>query len=269
MSADSTRELYLDLLKRSLRGDLYPDLDGTVWPSRLIFRKLVRALVPASVRMYRQIPEAEKQDGTGWPTAAKTLLGVKRMDNVQFCVEDVIARGVPGDLIETGVWRGGTVILMRAILKAHQVTDRKVWVADSFAGLPKPDARKFPADAGDVHYLLDELAIPLEEVQANFRLYGLLDDQVGFLKGWFKDTLPSAPIEKLAVARLDGDMYQSTIEALETLYPKLSVGGYLIVDDYVSAPRCKKAVEDFRKANQINDPIQEIDLGGAFWQRRT
>ena len=81
------------------------------------------------------------------------MIGLRRLENLQFCVEDAIAAGVPGDLIETGVWRGGATIFMRAILQAHQITDRNVWVADSFQGLPVPDAEKYPADKDDQHHL--------------------------------------------------------------------------------------------------------------------
>ena len=99
------------------------------------------------------------------------------------------------------------------------------------AGLPPPDAN-YPADAGDRHHTIAELAIALDVVQRNFAKYGLLDKHVKFLKGWFKHTLPRAPMEKLALIRLDGDLYESTWVALESLYPKLARGGYLIVDDY-------------------------------------
>jgi O-methyltransferase len=188
------------------------------------------------------------------------------MRNLRFCVERIIADRVPGDLIETGVWRGGASIFMRGILAAYGVTDRRVWVADSFEGLPKPDPR-YAADAGDPHHTFKSLlAVSLDDVRANFEKYGLLDDQVRFLKGWFRDTLPLAPIERLAVLRLDGDMYGSTIEALEPLYPKLSRGGYLIVDDYALSG-ARKAVEDYRAANGITDPVNEIDWTGAFWRK--
>src|SRR5947209_863300 len=128
-----------------------------------------------------------------------------RLSNLQFCVEDVLKNGVPGDLIETGVWRGGASILMRAVLKAHGVTDRRVWVADSFEGLPKPDHGTYAADTMDVHHRYRHLAVCLDEVKRNFQKYDMLDEQICFLKGWFKDTLPIAPIEQLAVIRLDGD----------------------------------------------------------------
>ena len=109
------------------------------------------------------------------------------------------------------------------------------------------------------------LAVSIDEVKANFAKYGLLDGQVRFLKGWFKDTLPAAPIEHLAILRLDGDMYQSTIEALAALYHKVSPGGVIIVDDYGAVPGCRQAVHDFRAAHSIVAPIQDIDGIGVYW----
>ena len=155
---------------------------------------------------------------------------------------------------------------MRGILKAWSVADRKVWVADSFEGLPAPDIKAFPQDAGDIHHTLDFLKVSLKTVRENFARYGLLDDQVIFLKGWFKDTLPSAPIESLAVLRLDGDMYESTISALDSLYEKVSPGGFVIVDDYCIRS-CAEAVHDYRAQHAINEPIIDIDGTGVYWRK--
>lgn len=206
-------------------------------------------------------------NGLDWPRYADSMIGMKRLDNIEFCIRDVVKNNVPGDLIELGVWRGGASILMRAVLKALNVTDRKVWLADSFEGLPRPDAEKYPADKGDIHHTYTELAIPIELVKGNFEKYGLLDDQVKFLKGWFRDTLPTAPIEKLSVLRLDGDMYESTMDGLVNLYPKLSLGGYIIVDDWGAIPACKRAVEDYRKQYRITEEIKEIDWTGVYWKK--
>ena len=156
---------------------------------------------------------------------------------------------------------------MRAILKAYGVTNRRVWAADSFQGLPYPDVQRYPHDADDPHHRYGVLAVSLEEVQENFRRYGLLDDQVRFLKGWFRDTLPAAPIKHIAVLRLDGDMYESTWEALTSLYPKLSVGGYAIMDDYKVIRSCRQAVDEYRSGQGIGDEIMEIDWAGVFWRR--
>jgi O-methyltransferase len=195
------------------------------------------------------------------------MIGLERLDNLQQCIEDVLAKRVPGDLIETGVWRGGATIFMRALLKLDGVSDRVVWVADSFKGLPPPDADRYPADEGDLHHTVTTLAVSLDEVRGNFEKFGVLDDGVRFLEGWFHDTLGTPEIRRLAVLRLDGDMYGSTMEALEQLYPRLSVGGYVIVDDYGAVPGCRKAVEDFRARNHITDEMRSVDWTGVFWQR--
>lgn len=210
---------------------------------------------------------SDQEQGTFWPPEAETMVGLKRLGNVQECLTDVIRSGVPGDILETGVWRGGCSIFIKAVLASYNDTSRVVWLADSFAGLPKPDSEQYPADRGDKHWKhSDVLAVSMETVQENFRRYGLLDDRVKFLKGWFKDTMPTAPIQQLSILRLDGDMYESTIQVLDAVYSKLSVGGYTIVDDY-ALPGCKAAIEDFRKAHGITDPISLVDWTGAYWKR--
>jgi Macrocin-O-methyltransferase (TylF) len=234
-------ELYLDLMKRTVTNAIYDPnpVDRSVGP-----------------------PEK----WWGWPEVAHSMLGRKRLDNLQYCVEDTIEHGVPGDLIETGVWRGGATIFMRAILKVHDVRDRTVWVADSFEGLPPPNPA-YPADEAIPFHTFSELAIPLEAVKRNFERYGLLDDQVRFLRGFFSQTLPTCPVERLAVLRLDGDMYESTMDALVHLYPKLSTGGYVIVDDYGAVPACKLATHDFRDRHGITTPMTEVDWTAVYWQK--
>lgn len=245
----STKEMYLDLMKKCLIDLIYADVQEK--PS-----------------LYSgPFDEATRLIGGDWPTYAHTMIGMKRLDNLQFCVEEVLSRGVPGDLIETGVWRGGATIFMRALLKASAVTDRLVWVADSFEGLPAPNPEKYPADTGDCLHEFAELAVSLDQVKSNFAKYDLLDGQVQFLKGWFRDTLPNAPVERLAVIRLDGDMYESTMDALVNLYPKLSSGGYLIVDDYGVMENGRQAVDDFRESQGITSELKWIDWSGVFWQR--
>lgn len=240
--------LYLDLMKKVLTNSIYED--PNISPRQL----------PSYVKRIRE-------NGEDWPLIAHTMIGMKRLDNLQYCVETVLAEKIPGDLIETGVWRGGAAIFMRAILKAYGVTDRQVLAADSFEGLPPPNPEQFPEDAGDVHHENTYLAVPLEEVRMNFERYGLLDEQVVFIKGWFRDTLPRLSANSFAVIRLDGDMYESTWEALTNLFPKLSVGGYVIIDDYQVVPGCRAAVNDFRQKHGIMEPLHEIDWAGVYWRR--
>ncbi len=244
---------YIDLLKKVLTNTLFeaePDIDDAT-----------HRFVPAFTRHYIESP-------------AITMLPMARLDNLEACVRDAITRRVPGDLIETGVWRGGATILMRALLAACKDPDRVVWVADSFEGLPEPDATRFPLEAQGFHgpvitKAYHRFAASLEMVKGNFEAFSLLDDRVRFLKGWFKDTLPGAPIKQLAVMRLDGDYYESTMDALSALYDKLSVGGFVIIDDYAEDlwTNCRRAVDEFRAARSINDELIRVDSKCWYWRR--
>jgi O-methyltransferase len=265
-------ELYLDLLKKSLTRYLFADLRPRSGLRRLGDRA-AHGVSAALGRLGTGLPRSSRADprlrreGRDWPVDAETMIGLRRLDNIQECIVDVLRREVPGDLIETGVWRGGATIFMRGVLKAYGDDDRTVWVADSFSGLPRPYEAAYPADRGHKYWRSRFLAVSMDEVKANFERYGLLDDRVRFLPGWVRDSLPTAPIERLSVLRLDGDMYESTIVALEALYPKLSAGGYVIVDDWGPFPGCRAAVEDFRRENGITDEIREIDWSAVYWRR--
>jgi len=119
-------DLYLDLMKRCLTDSIYGDDKAGPDPQDPSFDGLIR---------FKGAPAGQ------WPSHAHTMIGLERLDNIRECLEGVLAEGVAGDLIETGVWRGGATIFMRAVLKAHGVADRTVWVADSFSGLPQPDRK--------------------------------------------------------------------------------------------------------------------------------
>ena len=288
--ASAPSALYLDLLKRCLTDVIHADdpLAAAVpagAASRGAAPRLALRLAAAAAKRLglilaepQRTPYAShagldgnairalRETGADWPPRAHTMIGRERLDSLQRCIETVLGDGDPGDLIETGVWRGGAAILMRGVLAAHGDPDRRVWLADSFRGLPPPDAAAYPADRGDGLHKVGFLAVSRERVEANFRAYGLLDERVRFLEGWFADTLPAAPIERLAVLRLDGDLYASTIQALEALYDRLSPGGFVIVDDY-ALPGCRQAVEVFRRARAIADPIAAIDWTGVWWRK--
>jgi O-methyltransferase len=278
VSVDSSpAELYLDLMKKCLTRYIFPEaylpvrrppltIQHAAW---VVFPAIAAMLASRGWRLYRKadVDMARRAEGRDWPAEAETMIGLKRLDNIHACIRQVIEENVPGDFIETGVWRGGACIFMRAALQAYGDTARQVWVADSFEGLPKPDGR-YAEDAGDRHWKKsDVLGVSLADVRANFARYGLLDERVRFLKGWFKDTLPGAPIGKLAILRLDGDMYTSTMDALVNLYDKVSPDGYVIVDDYGEIETCRKAVEDFRTSRKIEAPIVAVDKSGVYWKK--
>ena len=267
-------ELYLELLKRALTRSIAPEAYAAVeTTSRLAraLRPVARALDRRGVRLVRgsRTDESARREGRDRPLDAETMIGLRRLDNLQDAIRDVVHDGVPGDLIECGVWRGGATIFMRGALEAYGDRERRVWVADSFRGLPKPDAARYPRDAGDRHWADATLSVSLDEVRDAFRRYGLLDERVRFLPGWFSETLPSAEIRSLALLRIDADMYGSTREALEHLYPKLSPGGFAIVDDYGAVAACRAAVDDFRREAGIREELRQIDWTGVYWRRRS
>jgi O-methyltransferase len=277
---ESLRRDYLDLLKKCLTASLYPEssyfpmyaVPGSR-PLHVVRRALVRTLGIFNYRLFRVKPfnAEERERGLDWPSFGYSMIGLTGLSNLQECIETVLRENVPGDLIETGAWRGGSCIFMRAVLRVYN-SERTVWVADSFEGLPsvttEPDkefARTIPGgfDLSEHPYL----AASLGEVQENFGRFGLLDGQVKFLKGWFKDTLPSAPLEKLAILRLDGDLYESTMDVLTNLYAKVSHGGFIIVDDYHTWKSCRRAIDEFRARHEISEPIEEVDGSRVYWRR--
>lgn len=237
----TTSDLYLDLLKRSILDLLHSPnprvAHGLEWKRTEIGRSL-------------------------------TMIGTARLDNIQACMEDVLGNGVPGDVMETGVWRGGAAMFMKGVLTRVGDTERRVVLADSFQGLPPPDP-DYPADAESTFHLADIGGLTsLADVKDAFSRYGLLDDRVVFLEGWFKDTLPICDVQQLALLRLDGDMYESTMTALENLYFKISPGGYLLIDDYPVIENCRQAVDDFRSRHGIREPLQTVpnSITGVYWK---
>lgn len=243
------KKLYLDLLIKILANTIYED---------------------PSIHPDNTGPFQLQLRGTGmdWPALAHTMIGVRRLENVLDLAQRALDEGVPGDFIEAGVWRGGCTILIRGILAANGIKDRKVYAADSFEGLPPPDPASYPADDGFDLHGFKELAVSLEEVKSNFSRYGLCDDQVVFVKGYFEDTLASLDAGPFSLIRLDADYYKSTYLALEALYPKLSPGGFIILDDVNFIMPCRQAVMDYRARMGITAEMQVLDWNAGWWRKK-
>jgi O-methyltransferase len=263
-------DLYLEHLKLCLTGALEPTSLAPVRSTGGILRRAVLELIRRQgltvARSYRCEP-TKITEGLEWPPNALTMIGFRRLDNIRHCVEEVLRQGIRGDFIEAGVWRGGAAIFMKAILAATKETNRRVWLADSFQGLPPLDQHSsFDAD----HDLGANsfLSVSLETVRENFARYGLLDDHVLFVEGWFRDTLPRMSGETFALVRLDGDLYDSTMDGLTNLYPNLSSGGFIIIDDYGDQHwGSRQAVDDYRSSHGISEEMTEIDWTGVYWQK--
>jgi hypothetical protein len=265
---------YLDLLARCLTRDLFLDeevrnVDLRTWPGGepeglrdLLREQRWRVVRPGAERAIRAV-------GNDWPPTAETMVGLARLDNVLDCTARALVDGIPGDLVETGVWRGGTAIYLRAILAALGDDTRSVWACDSFQGLPVADAERYPVDVPLRLHEHAALAVGVDLVRAAFDRYGLLDDRVRFVEGWFRDTLPGVAQEigPIAVLRLDGDLYESTIDALTHLEPLVSPGGFVIVDDYAGIDACRQAVTDHRAAHGITAEIHDVDWTAVWWRK--
>lgn len=273
---------YLDLMKRALTDYLRvdnPHANATpiqLFRQRTLIRRTKTRMIVAFLRLFRlaavkpnpatiEQRRHDRENGIDWPVLAETMVGLKRLDHLQTTIETILADNVPGDLLEAGVWRGGASIFMQAVLTVHDARDRRVWLCDSFEGLPPPSPN-FPADAGLTLHEFSILAVSEEEVRGNFNRYDLAGDNLRFVKGYFESTLKDAPIGSLALLRMDGDMYSSTISILDALYEKVSAGGFVVIDDY-HLKACARAVHDFRDAHGITDEISPIDNFGVFWRK--
>lgn len=267
----------LDLFKEVLTGGAH---DESAWqaldtgPILASSSRLKHRLARCTARwlrrrfglvLMRPLPfdRATRNAGLDWPLTGYSMAGRALLDHLQRCVETVLAERVPGDFIETGVWRGGACMLMQALLDMRNVSDRAVWLADSFAGLPPPVYEGDGWDLSNCAYL----AVSEAQVRRNFARFGLLNERVKFLPGWFQETLPSAPIDRLAILRLDGDLHSSTQCVLDNLYDRVSPGGFVIVDDYHAWPGCRRATDEFLAARDEAPVLEEIDGTAVCWRR--
>ncbi len=271
------RDPYLELLKGCLTASIYDEsawkvCDGFranrsgLWYQfrRAAFRWLAnRGYLLVQLKQF----DAEKRAaGQDWPMFGYSMIGTARLNNLEACLRTIIAERIPGDILETGVWRGGACLFMKAMLDRFGEMSRTIWLADSFEGLPKPTTSVDKSAKNHDFADCDFLKVSLEQVQANFERFHLLDERVRFLKGWFCDTLPNAPIEKLALLRMDGDLYESTNDALHSMYHRVVPGGFVVVDDYSTWTGCRQAITEFRAKHQIDAELIPIDGSAVYWR---
>jgi hypothetical protein len=187
-----------------------------------------------------------------------SMMSHARLKGIFRGVRDVVRRKVKGDLVECGTARGGCSALMGLTCRQIQ-TSRKIWVYDTFEGLPAPTqedpdfdlAKSFEGDCrGDY-----------DEVRELFERFQILDD-VQMVKGLFQDTLPSSEIQQIALLHLDGDWYDSTWVCLEQLYDKVTPGGVIQIDDYGHWAGARKALHKFFDQRKIQVDLQYLDYTG-------
>lgn len=204
-----------------------------------------------------------------------SLVGTGGLEVTDWAARHVIDQGVPGDMIELGVARGGCAALLGMQIAQPAVTGRTLWLFDSYEGLPEPGENDYveegdatgdhvrPLPAGSCYGALEEVRwLVLDKC-------GVPEDRVEFVKGWFENTVPETKdrIEKVSVLRMDGDWYDSTMISLEAFYDKVSPGGIVIIDDYESCIGSKRAVDEFIATRSLPVTLQPDGRGGRWFEK--
>lgn len=256
-----------DALRHWITGAAYQYADGEVWPewrhhSLMMWVWRLALLLRICSRINCRIR------GHVWPRLAVTMIGEARAVNIIDVVKMLNREHVPGALVDCGVWRGGSTILMTQAhfdsCLDHSIAariERHIYCCDTFDGFPETQALIEDVACPDA------LRIPVGEVMANFDKFGVSRDCVRFVQGDVCETLHNIN-EPIALLRIDVDMHKPTLACLEILYPKLSKGCVVIIDDYGStAFDCKRAVDEFRNKHGVTAPMVQIDSDGVYWVR--
>lgn len=204
-----------------------------------------------------------------------TMTSVERMYALYTAVKYILDNNIPGDFIECGVWRGGSSMLVGKMLKDRGVTNRKLYLYDTFEGMSEPteNDKDFKGEAADK--LMKEnidnkettvwCLADINDVKQNMSLTGYPVENIEYIKGKVEDTIPiHMPDQSIALLRLDTDWYDSTKHELIHLYPKLIDKGVLIIDDYGHWEGCRKAVDEYFRDNKINILLNRIDYTGRI-----
>jgi O-methyltransferase len=239
----ANRDAYIDLVKRSVSNCVYLG-------EQYSFEEF------SSIRHYDTKTSRWKIDAFSRPM---TLLALDQLDLIEEVIVTLEKNNIPGDYIEAGVWKGGVIIFMRALINAYNIKNRKVIAADSFQGIPP--STHYSKDSVDKWS--DRWVASFEEVKQSIQRYGLLDDKIEFVVGYFSQSLKALSDRTFALLRLDSDSYESISTSLQHLYPRLSLGGIVIVDDW-HLHGCKRAVIEYRALNKIGGSMS-IRSGNAYW----
>lgn len=199
-----------------------------------------------------------------------SMAGVERMFSLYTAVNYVLSNNIKGDFVECGVWRGGSAMMIAKVLLYHNVTDRKIYLYDTFEGMSAPTAGDVSTTGVDATIMLQQNKLSksstvwcyadLEDVQRNMGLTGFSRENIIYTKGKVEETIPAImPNENIALLRLDTDWYESTKHELIHLFPMLQTKGVLIIDDYGHWEGCKKAVDDYFEKNKINMLLNRVD----------
>jgi hypothetical protein len=190
-----------------------------------------------------------------------TMCSNARLRGLYHGLHDVVIRNVPGDVVECGSARGGSAALMGLTLRKLGA-QRKMWLFDTFEGLPAPSVNDPDRDIADL--FTGTCVGTVEEVRGLFACLNLLQG-TEFVQGLFQDTVAVSPISQIAFLHIDGDWYESVKTCLENLYEKVAPGGIIQLDDYGYWQGARKAVDEFLGRRGIQSPLQRLDYSGRFF----
>lgn len=234
------------------------------------YQEKVLKLSPLRQRIYadfseeeRAIQSASQQNLCGSPEAIVTLIRA---------IDRVIDRGIPGALVECGVYMGGNIEVMIRALQRRGVTDRDIYLYDTFAGMPKPEERDDEALGGivkaswEAHRTTEDgdkgsnwMKAGVDIVRERIDPLGYPDSRLHFVKGMVEDTIPATVPDRIAILRLDTDFYASTKHELVHLYPRMSPGGILIIDDYGAFPGSRMATDEYAAEHGLDWFLHRVD----------
>jgi O-methyltransferase len=204
-----------------------------------------------------------------------SMTSYERMYALYKAIDFIERAGIPGAIVECGVWRGGSMMLVAHRLLALGRSDRDLYLFDTYEGLPRPDEAKdvdvwgnraidgwLPRQTGDESSHWAEAS--LEDVRANILSTGYPEERLHFVKGMVERTIPEAAPNDIALLRLDTDWYASTKHEMEHLFPRLSCNGILIIDDYGHFEGARQAVDEYISANNLPILLNRIDYSGRL-----
>ena len=202
-----------------------------------------------------------------------TMTSVERMYSLYSSVNYVLENNIEGDFVECGVWRGGSSMLMAKMLKNRSISDRKIYLYDTYEGMSEPTKKDVSIAGDDAEKLMEKeknnkeesvwCLADLADVKQNMRKTGFAEESLVFVKGKVEDTLTNdLPMSKIAILRLDTDWYESTKHELNILYPILSQNGVLLIDDYGHWQGCRQAVDEYFQEHKINPLMSRVDYTG-------
>jgi len=203
-----------------------------------------------------------------------TMTSPERIYALYNAMQYILKHNIPGSLVECGVWKGGNPVLMATMLREAGVTDRKIYLYDTFEGMSEPTAVDKNSRGKDARQMMDAADksnassvwcySQIDEVKQNVLKTGYPEKNLVFVKGKVEDTLPGTLPEAIALLRLDTDWYESTLHELRHLYPLLVSKGVLIIDDYGYWEGCRKAVDEYFAEAQSPAMLQRIDGTGRI-----